>query len=289
MKVPQLLLSTSPLLAPKGFGQLTIRHKVLRAHHARGLSLPAFTLETLAYLITLIYAYRNSYPFSTYGENFFLTIQNVAITLLIIHYSPLASHATITTKPAKAQLQSNQPRVFAAGLGFFLVAYLLLFVFPMNLLALLQLATVPISLFSKIPQITENFRNQSTGQLSVFAVASQIFGCAARLFTTIQEMGDNLVLAGFGLAFVLNVILGVQIWMYWGKGIATKEHFPKEKLDRDAPVTWNEKAGSDAFLGQQHVHPHQPHHPAPSFVPSNLEMPASTSATTGRRWARKVD
>lgn len=45
-------------------------------------------LETFSYAITLSYAARNAFPFSTYGENLFLTIQNVIITLLIVWYSP---------------------------------------------------------------------------------------------------------------------------------------------------------------------------------------------------------
>jgi mannose-P-dolichol utilization defect protein 1 len=44
-------------------------------------------LETASYGISLAYASRNRFPFSTYGENFFLTIQNVIITLLIIFFS----------------------------------------------------------------------------------------------------------------------------------------------------------------------------------------------------------
>ncbi|KAG8834646.1 hypothetical protein FRC17_007948 [Serendipita sp. 399] len=242
MKIPQLLL-------------------ILRARHARGLSLPAFALETLAYLITLVYAYRNSYPFSTYGENLFLTIQNVAITLLIIYYLP-RTQSHLTTKRAK----SNMPSVLVAGIATIAITYTLL-VIPMHLMQLLQLGTVPISLFSKIPQISENYRNKSTGQLSVFAVASQVFGCAARLFTTATEMGDALVFAGFALAFVLNVALGLQIWMYWGQGVpSTKEHWPREKqgFDEDEPAEI-----VTPQYAQSSFNPIQP--------------------TAGRRWARKVD
>ncbi|KAJ1310110.1 hypothetical protein OPQ81_006857 [Rhizoctonia solani] len=72
MKVPQLLLIT-------------------RARSARGLNLTSYVLETLAYAINLAYSARNAFPFSTYGENLFLTIQNVAITYLILQYpTPLS-------------------------------------------------------------------------------------------------------------------------------------------------------------------------------------------------------
>jgi mannose-P-dolichol utilization defect 1 len=148
-----------------------------------------------------------------------------------------------------------------------------LLVIPMSSLRLLQLGTVPISLFSKIPQISENYRNKSTGQLSVFAVASQVFGCAARLFTTATEMGDSLVFAGFALAFVLNVILGVQIWLYWGQAVPTpaKEQWSKEKISLTTTHS------PDVFA------------PSVNAQPSFVHMNAPVQPTGGRRWARKVD
>ncbi len=33
-----------------------------------------------------------------------------------------------------------------------------------------------------------------------------------------MEVGDWLIASAFGMALVLNGILGVQLWMYWGKG-----------------------------------------------------------------------
>jgi len=222
-------------------------------------------METLAYLITLIYAYRNQYPFSTYGENLFLTIQNVLITLLIIYYLP-HPQSLLTTKRAP----SNTPVVLlASGIAF--VATWMLLVLPLSTLQLLQVATVPLSLFSKLPQISENYSNNSTGQLSVFAVVSQILGCAARLFTTLTEVDDLIILIGFGLAFVLNLTLGIQIWQYWGNDIRgaakvkEKESWPAEK----APPT------------PAPAHQHPAFAPVP---PAGAPLPPSN-----RRWARKVD
>lgn len=224
-------------------------------------------METLAYLITFVYAYRNQFPFSTYGENLFLTIQNVLITLLIIHYFP-HPQSHLTTKRAP----SNTPVVFLASV-ITLVTVCVLLVVPLSTLQLLQMGTVPISLVSKLPQISQNYANKSTGQLSVFAVVSQIFGCAARLFTTLTEVDDVIILAGFALAFVLNLILGIQIWQYWDNEVRgpakvkEKESYPAEK----APPT------------STSTHQHQ--HPAFAPVtPAGAPLPPSN-----RRWARKID
>jgi len=79
------------------------------------------------------------------------------------------------------------------------------------------MATIPLSLLSKFPQIYENQRARSTGQLSAVAVFSQIAGCLARLFTTATEVGDPIVFAGFLLALLLNLIVGAQMYAFWGR------------------------------------------------------------------------
>lgn len=61
-------------------------HTLLRTRSAHGLSLPAYALETLGYAISLAYAWRSGFPFSTYGENVFMALQGVAIVLLVVKY-----------------------------------------------------------------------------------------------------------------------------------------------------------------------------------------------------------
>ncbi|KAG6865686.1 hypothetical protein C0991_000299 [Blastosporella zonata] len=250
MKVPQVLL-------------------IVNARSARGLSLSAYILETLSYAITLAYSFRNNFPFSTYGENFFLTLQNALITLLIIFYAPPSSSKN-------TQLISSAVSLLAtAGT---------LAVLPSSALSALQLATLPLSLFSKLPQIQQNSRARSTGQLSAFAVVSQIAGCAARLFTTAAEVGDPLVAAGFVLALLLNLVLGAQMAMYWGRGQST-DSSKKEKVDDYELVeAVNEKVKVD-----EEVHEPVPWQQTPVHQRVATPPPRSSSAAGTRKWARKVD
>jgi mannose-P-dolichol utilization defect 1 len=242
---------------------------VLSARSARGLSLPAYVLETLSYAITLAYAFRNHFPFSTYGENFFLALQNTIITHLIIHYP----------SPSLRRAQNTQTRLIIASLASIACA-IALYVLPTDILALLQFATLPLSVFSKLPQIRQNSRAQSTGQLSAFAVISQILGCLARLFTTATEVGDKLVAAGFALALLLNCILGAQMWMYWGKD-------EKEELGREFPLggVANEKDESWAYSqeSKSRVDIVVPQQSNVAYSQNNATQPS------GRKWARKVD
>ncbi|KAK0223987.1 hypothetical protein IW262DRAFT_1447668 [Armillaria fumosa] len=235
---------------------------VVKSRSAQGLSLGTYVLETLAYCITLLYSLRNDFPFSTYGENLFLTLQNALITQLIVFYSPNPQ---------------GKMTLISAGLTAFIST---LYYLPTEILSYLQIATLPLSLFAKIPQITQNYQSKSTGQLSAFAVIAQILGCIARLFTTIQEVGDPVVLAGFALALVLNGVLGAQLWMYWGAQVKTIEEKMPEPAKEEAMAEVNEKV-------QAYEEPPRPQTPPRPHTPSYRTGTPPPSG--GRKWARKLD
>ena len=151
----------------------------------------------------------------------------------------------------------------------------MLYTLPKDILSLLQMATLPLSLFSKLPQITQNARAHSTGQLSAFAVVSQIAGCLARLFTTATEVGDLIVTAGFALALLLNLVLGAQMWLYWGK--EGKEDVGTTQLG--APSEREKEDWASERQGRVDVVV-TPKSPVPRHI---------TASPSGRKWARKVD
>lgn len=268
MKVPQILLSKCP---QKHIMLVDVKwwSAVVNAHSARGLSLSAYILETLSYAITLAYSFRHQFPFTTYGENLFLTLQNVLITFLIIVYLPNKSSTRKRDSKSKSIIITSLLTVVVGAA---------LYTISLRTLALLQITTLPLSLFSKIPQIRQNFRSKSTGQLSAFAVISQIAGCLARLFTTATEVGDSLVSAGFALALLLNIILGVQLWVYWGRGEDLNlghGYEPEEKANSQHASQWREPIETSNSM--------------PAVISRHLSMPPPQTSSVGRKWARKVD
>ncbi|SAM08571.1 hypothetical protein [Absidia glauca] len=168
---------------------------------AQGLSLLSYLIESLSYTITLAYNVRQDNPFSTYGEILFITFQNMIIASLILSYSKQA----LLVLPLLALFGAvfyglQQPDMV-----------------PASAMASLYAATIPLSLASKVPQIWTNFKNKSTGQLSVFTVMNYFLGSAARVFTTYAELDDPLMLLGTLLATGLNLLLVLQVFLYWGK------------------------------------------------------------------------
>lgn len=240
------------------------RFLVLSARSARGISLSSYAIETFCYLVTCAYSHRNEFPFSTYGENFFLGLQNIMITILIIYFP-----SSTLRRSASASNNSSKVVGAAAAVVALVVALVSL---PKEAIAFLQVTTLPLGLFSKLPQIAQNHRAKSTGQLSTFAVVAQILGCLARLFTTATEVKDTLVLASFFLALVLNIVLGIQVWTYYGKDA------------HDVPA-------GDIPLEEKRQTVYAPVAQAwerPARVASSEPTPARPS-TPGKQWTRKVD
>ena len=94
-----------------------------------------------------------------------------------------------------------------------------------GLLNQLQVSTVFIGMASRVPQIYQNFRAGSTGQLSIITYFLQFAGSLARVFTTFQEVSDVKILASFVSSTVLNGIIVVQILVLGG----AKKNLKKKK------------------------------------------------------------
>ncbi|KAI9299312.1 hypothetical protein BJ944DRAFT_274312 [Cunninghamella echinulata] len=206
---------------------------IMTKRSATGLSLASYYLETYAYIIILAYNLRQHNPFSTFGEVVFIASQNVLITLMILWYSKKQpqSRRLLTTTTTTTAMDYNiiwtLSYNFISFLGSFLI--LLMSSTPMWLLTSLYASTIPIILASKIPQILTNYQNQSTGQLSVFAVINYFAGTTARVFTTLTELDDPLMLAGNILASLLNGVLVLQVYLYWGKSMDYHQHTKQNK------------------------------------------------------------
>ncbi|KAG0231090.1 hypothetical protein BGW42_000507 [Actinomortierella wolfii] len=191
--------------------------KILAARSAEGVSFSSYMLETLASVISLAYNVRQNNPLSTYGETFFVTIQNLIILGLMLHYSGRQASAFIILSSflffGKLLAQTGTVTTAVDSTGAVVTTSTALV--SAGALAFLQAATIPINLASKVPQIIENYRNGSTGQLSAFTVFNYFAGSLARVYTTLTEVDDMIILSGFMLSTLFNCILALQMALYW--------------------------------------------------------------------------
>ncbi|KAI9330188.1 hypothetical protein BDR26DRAFT_712000 [Obelidium mucronatum] len=177
--------------------------KIVKSGNAKGISLISYVLETLALVITLSYNVRKENPFSTYGEVAFVSIQNFIILLMLTTYS------------------KSYISLFAISTLFTAAAYALLSdILPSEILLSLQWVSILTSTASKLPQIYTNLVNGNTGQLSAITVGLQFIGAAARIFTTLREVQDQVILVSFLVATALNGVLFAQVLLTGGGGAA---------------------------------------------------------------------
>lgn len=219
--------------------------KLINSGSAEGVSFIGYLLETASLMVTLVYNVRNKFPFSSFGETAFIVVQNVAICFLVLEYSGKGNMGTMLIAAL-------------AGAGF------LLFnsdIVSAEMLQYLQMGAGAVAALSKLPQIIAIFREGGTGQLSAFTVShiihiyssrnhgnakandhfpetqvfSYLFGSLSRIFTTLQEVPDRVILYSFIAGFALNAVLALQMVLYWKAPASEKtaEHKLTPAAQRD--------------------------------------------------------
>ncbi|CAM9305958.1 unnamed protein product [Choristocarpus tenellus] len=168
--------------------------KILSSKSVEGLSPFSFYSELTIYIINSIYFVVKGSPISAYGEILIILVQNVILVLLLWYL--------MVNRPS--------PLKIAAWVTFFVAVAMVCVSLPPELFSLLPLTGLPLTIMSKIPQISINFQNGHTGQLAAVTVCLNFVGCFVRILTTIQEVsccfgGREILLLSFNgfLDFVL--------------------------------------------------------------------------------------
>ncbi|GBM68638.1 Mannose-P-dolichol utilization defect 1 protein [Araneus ventricosus] len=78
----------------------------------------------------------------------------------------------------------------------------------------LAMLVLGLSLKVMMIQAVKNFQNGHTGQLSGMTVNLLFLGGLARIFTSIQETGDPMIIFTFMVASLANGVLAAQVLYY---------------------------------------------------------------------------
>ena len=201
--------------------------KLITSGSAQGVSLTSYLLESTSFLITLAYNIRNGFPFSTYGETALILAQDVVITCLILVYS--AKPKAGSTFP-HGQFRAT---TFVAGIASAIYALIVSdTLVSTQQMQTLQASAGVLSIASKLPPIITVYQQGGTGQLSAFAVFNYLLGSASRIYTTIQEVPDKLILYGFIAGFILNAVLAMQMVYYWNSPTTAKHAAEVDKKQK---------------------------------------------------------
>ncbi|EFA03633.1 mannose-P-dolichol utilization defect 1 protein homolog [Tribolium castaneum] len=172
--------------------------KIYKNKSGEGISLLSVTLDLTAITIYASYSFLKQFPFSAWGDAAFLAIQTVLVGVLVLHYGGSSSKALL-----------------------YLVAYLLVnFILmsgltPISVLWTLQGFNIFIVVSGKLTQAYSNYKNGTTGQLSAATLIMLFMGSLARIFTSIQETGDKMVILTYIASTLANGVLVAQLLYYW--------------------------------------------------------------------------
>eukprot|EP01087_Luapelamoeba_hula_P007334 TRINITY_DN1796_c1_g1_i1.p1 TRINITY_DN1796_c1_g1~~TRINITY_DN1796_c1_g1_i1.p1 ORF type:complete len:273 (-),score=49.08 TRINITY_DN1796_c1_g1_i1:140-922(-) len=202
--------------------------KISAARDAEGISPLAVLLEILGCTISLSYSFNSGFPILTYGESFSVAFFDFFIMYQILTYNRggvgIGSIAALVTY-------------------LMVVTSLLNGFVPLSALAVLQGCVTPLTIVSRVPQIYQNMRDGNTGQLSLITWGLNGAGSLARVFTTLAEVRDPLILSGFVCAAFLNLVVVAQIFYYWGatqKALAAA----KSKASKKGAAPSTKRAGA---------------------------------------------
>ncbi len=170
---------------------------ILSAKSVAGLSTTTFLVETFGYTYNLAAHYRQDYPISTYGDFAVLILQNYFIIYLCYAFTSRAAlgGAVLAGYMALLMLMCSP-------------------VFPLAAVQFLTLLNIPVVFVGRLPQIYTNFKNGSTGTLSGITSWGIFLGASARIFTTLQDVDDKMILLGYAASAAVNGILAFQVLYY---------------------------------------------------------------------------
>jgi mannose-P-dolichol utilization defect protein 1 len=192
---------------------------ILRAESGEGILPSMFYIECLMFIINGCYNMHLKSPFSVYGENICLLVQNVFVIYLLWKY--------------------NENRSVKKSL-FISISILLIFVVlltdiivPTVMWKVFMDIQIFLVAYSRMPQIIENYKNGSTGELSSLMFLLNTCGNIARTFTFIKETQDMYNMCTSGLSAILNFTIFVQVIYYCRLNTQKTIHSEYKEIELD--------------------------------------------------------
>ncbi len=172
---------------------------IVKAKSAEGMILSALYLETSSTASTSLYNFTIGTPLTTYAESVVILIQNIILVILTWHFEKVPILDILLVIVGAITYAASH------------------FAIPPQFFAVMIILSTVTSMSGRITQVYNYYKDKSTGVLSLTTTIMQVAGTAARVFTTLAEVDDVAILTSFLLSFALNVIILLQIFLYWDK------------------------------------------------------------------------
>ena len=191
---------------------------MLKTKEIKGLSYLSIYLDIASTLCYTLYPFHMKYPFLTYGEGLIILFQNMTIFFICWKYDTY-------------QESDKYNMSFSLLISSFLFLCYKGF-FNEQIWKIVGSASTILSMGSRITQIIESYKSKSTGPLSTITYGLNMLGNCARIFTSLKETQDLIMVGGFVVSFILNLIIFLQIIYYNKKEKDSKKEELKEKKEQ---------------------------------------------------------
>jgi len=171
---------------------------ILKNKSVSGLAPSAFYLDVLAFLVTCCYSFLKGYPLTSWGESLVILIQNLFLVLLLWIYSTPKTEVSLMI-------------VYAVIFGLSLLRSSISVKNSSRTWSGARSPAVSPAAFRR-PWLT-SLRDTPACWLSPVFFLS-FAGSLARVFTTIQETGDQNLIISFSISACTNLVIILQILYY---------------------------------------------------------------------------
>lgn len=188
------------ILAGALFNKAPLLVSIWRNRSVAGMSVGAVYGETMMCSNAALYNIYRKNPFTAWGENCLLFIQNLVVIGLMWSFS-------VPTVPL--------PKRLLFVVVSLLYLFVVLVILPSEYVHFLITANTPVMVYSRGSQILTFHRCGHTGTQSLITTLMNLLGSCIRLLTTVSEIGwDIPLLSGYLLSVFLNIALVSQFFAY---------------------------------------------------------------------------
>ncbi|KRX00059.1 hypothetical protein PPERSA_07256 [Pseudocohnilembus persalinus] len=193
--------------------------KIITNKSVAGVSLKSILAETLLLSFAIGVNRWKGNPISVYGEQYLLYLQNLVIAGLFYFYDK----------------KQDQIKLISIVIGQFMIAAIFFLKFlPDQIYTFSSLINIAVLFYSRMTQISLNYKNKSTGQIAGLSLLLELIGTIIRSWTILQEAKlDLIVYVALVNANVLIIILAFQMIYYWNSKENDKFKGNPVKTNRD--------------------------------------------------------
>ncbi|XP_063968667.1 solute carrier family 66 member 3-like [Lytechinus pictus] len=193
-------------IAPNLFVKIPQMRNIVKTGSVRGLSLKGFLMETVVYMVGLLYYFNNNFPFLVYAEYIALEIQALLMVLVFLHYS---NDLDVRILPVALQA-SRRP----VGSFFLMTAIIGSGSLPTSIIAFFFSMNLPLNASSKLLALNTIYSTKNSGSASFLMWSISGLTSAGRIATNLMTKPDYLVLTNFTVAASLSFSVCCAIIIY---------------------------------------------------------------------------